>query len=506
MSFFAAHFHELQIKLIEQLYLVGASSLLAVLLGLPMGILIAKLPSIKSLSLNLISAIWTIPSLAALSLLLPVFGIGAKPAIIVLTLYALLPIIKNTLMGLEGVDPELIEAADGLGFTKRQCLFIVELPIATPVILSGIRTAVTISTGIATLAAFIGAGGLGDFINRGLATNNTQLVLLGAIPAALMALFFDFSIGLIEKRYSNGFNFKLKKVVAGIFAILIVGVLITTQLPLETKKADTIRIATKNFTEQIILGELMAQLLESKTSLHIERKFNLGTEKIVQAAMLSGGADIYPEYTGTAYLTILKHDINAMHKNDLYDRIKQEYHQKYHIEWLAPFGFENNQALSIREDTARQLKLNSISDLTRVGKSLRMGAPAEFLERPDAMPGLRKAYDLHFKSIVGLESALMYMAIKTNRIDAIMAFTTDARVKEYHLTMLNDDKGFFPPYQAAPLIREEVLQKHPEVGEALALLAGHLDNNTMQHLNYLVEIQKESPANVAHDFLTQKIL
>lgn len=195
---------ELWEKTLEHLLLTGVSAGIAVLIGIPLGILIVRKVTVRGPALGLIGIIQTVPSLAMLAVLLPFLGIGAKPAIVALTLYALLPIVRNTYTGISEVSPEIIEAAQGVGFTGRQQLWMVELPLALPVIIAGIRTAAVIGVGIATLSAFIGAGGLGDFINRGLALNNTRLIMLGAIPAALLALLIDTSIGIAEKLLRRG--------------------------------------------------------------------------------------------------------------------------------------------------------------------------------------------------------------------------------------------------------------------------------------------------------------
>jgi osmoprotectant transport system permease protein len=203
-EFLAQRAPELWAKTLEHLVLTGVSTAVAVLIGIPLGVWIARSPLVRGPVLGVAGVLQTVPSLALLAFLLPFLGIGAKPAIVALTLYALLPIVRNTFTGLSGVSADVIEAAQGLGFTDRQRLWIVEMPLALPVIVAGVRTATVIGVGIATLSAFIGAGGLGDFINRGLALNNTRLILLGAAPAAALALLLDFLIGLAEKMLSRG--------------------------------------------------------------------------------------------------------------------------------------------------------------------------------------------------------------------------------------------------------------------------------------------------------------
>jgi len=382
----------------------------------------------------------------------------------------------------------------------------VELPLALPVIIAGIRTATTICVGIATLAAFIGAGGLGDFINRGLATNNNQLILLGAIPAAIMALTIDGLIAYVEKTLSHRRtykNWRNKKtaVVALVLSLFCLPILGKVVVDLDRTARPVIRIATKNFTEQVILGELMAEIIEGKTSLQVERRFNLGTTDIIHQALLKGEVDLYPEYTGTAYLTVLKH--HGAKNSQLYDEVKKEYKNKFHLTWLSPFGFSNNQALTVTSELAHAKHIKTISELSAISNKLTMGAPAEFLEREDAYPGLRKTYGLHFNSIKSFDPGLLYKAINTHQIDAIMAFTTDARIKAHHLFVLNDDKHFFPPYIAAPVIRDSLLKQYPEVGDALALLANVLTDKKMGELNNQVDVEKHSVKSVAQKFLQQ---
>ena len=497
-------------KLVEQLYLVGLSMLIAVSMGIPLGVLVVRQKRLRSLVLGFFSILQTIPSLALLVFLLPFFGIGAKPAIVTLALYALLPIVRNTVTGLEMLADTTIEAAKGLGFTSWQRLWIVELPLALPAIVNGIRVATTISVGIATLAAFVGAGGLGDFINRGLALNNTHLLLLGAIPAALLALLLDFLIGHIEKALKQTKLSKKKKnvwlsglVIALISCLLIFGI---KKLFFPSQHTNTLRIATKNFTEQLILGEIVAQLVEKKTHLKIERRFNLGTTEICHQAILKGQIDLYPEYTGTAYLTVLNQTYHNVTEHQLYQSVKADYLLKYNVVWLPRFGFANTQAIAVRSDFANHYHLKTISDLVAISKKIIIAAPAEFTQRPDALPGLKRVYNLHFAEIKQMEPALLYPALRGHQVDAIMAFSTDGRLAKYHLVILQDDRKLFPPYDAAPLIRLKVLEEHPQLMQLFKSLENTISTKDMQALNAQVEIEKRTPAEVVHNFLLRKHL
>ncbi len=498
-------------KLWQQIYLVIASLGLAIIIGVPLGVLIAKAKKLQNAVLGFANIVQTIPSLALLALLLPFFGIGYGPAIVALTIYALLPIIRNTLLGINGVEEDCIEAARGLGFTGWQTLWHVELPLALPVLIGGIRTACAISVGIATLAAFIGAGGLGDFILQGIAVNDIRLVLLGAIPAALLAILLDIIISQIEKLYTKR---RISKTIKRFIFMLLILVLLLCGFSFfmivwsginHERKKNTVVIATKNFTEQYILGEMMAQMIEAHTHLKVIRKFNLGATKLVQAALLRGDVDMYPEYTGTALLTVLHH--RPIHnEQQVFNYVKQQYQKKFHLDWIDPFGFENSESLATTQDFALRYHLTTISDLIPIENLLIIGVPQEFRERADGYPGLKKYYDLHFHQVVSMDPNLMYQALINHHVNLILAFTTDGRIASYHLKILKDDKHFFPPYFAAIVIRQQIIQQYPALLKALAPLKNSLDNATMQRLNYLVTEKHQSPFSVARRFLLNKKL
>ncbi|WP_423063020.1 glycine betaine ABC transporter substrate-binding protein [Candidiatus Paracoxiella cheracis] len=466
-------------------------------------------PKLRSPILGITSIFQTIPSLALLAFLVPFLGIGIKPTIVTLTVYALLPIVRNTFTGLNAVPPESIEAARGLGFTRWQRMAMVEIPLAMPVIVAGIRTATAMTVGITTIAAFIGAGGLGVFITQGLSLDNSGLILLGAIPAALLALALDFIIANIETSLSHrqrqALKFKKTRLTIIIVIILIILYLAArfAIAPLFNHRKDTIIIGSKNFTEQYILSDMMADLITAKTNLNVKLKLNVGATAILQAALLKGNVDLYPEYTGTAYLTVLKYK-KLLGAAKTYQIVKQQYQKRYNLIWLKPFGFSNSETLAVRQDFATRRGLTNLTQLAQISLQLTIAAPAEFLKRPDGFPGLKKAYGFNFKKILLLEPNLMYQAIKNNDVQVIEVFTTDGRIVAYHLFPLKDNKHFYPPYAAAPVIRDATLKAHPEVASALAPMTGLINQKTMQHLNYLVDVKKLSPARVAHDFLIQK--
>jgi osmoprotectant transport system permease protein len=497
-------------KLFKQLFMVGITMIIASIIGIPVGILATRHATLKKIALGFAGTLQIIPGLALLVFLIPFFGIGVKPAIIALVLYALLPIISSTAAGIENVSKENIEAANGLGFTQLQRLWLIELPLALPTIISGLRIATTITVGTATLAAFIGAGGLGDFINRGLALNNTGLLLLGAVSAALLALILNFLIGKIEKylikKRATSLTHKSNWLIIGIVLLLIAACsYFNFSFPI-VSDPNTIRIATTNFTEQFILGQIFKQLIENKTKLKVKLYPDLGTEQICFQAMQAKEIDLYPEYTGTAYLVQLKQPYKEMPRQQLFQLVKNSYAQQFNLIWLAPLGFNDTQAIAVNESFAKQRHVYTISGLAPIAKQLSLAAPAEFIKRPDGIPGLQKKYGLQFGSIKEMQPVLMYGAIKQQQVNAIVAFSTDGHISAYHLVLLKDDKKLFPAYDCAPLIRAETLLAHPELKFVLQKLAGAINDHTMQQLNTEVDLQKKTPAAVAKEFLQEKYL
>jgi osmoprotectant transport system permease protein len=492
-------------KILEQLYLVSLSMLTAVVIGLLLGVLLKNSQKWQIIVLGAINVIQTIPSLALLALLLPILGIGFKPAFIVLTLYAILPIVRNTLVGLSEVSHKYIEVAQDLGASYWQCLLKIELPLALPMIISGIRIAIAMTVGIATIAAFIGAGGLGDFITRGLAMNDNKLLLMGAIPAGLMALGLDGIFGYLQFKNKN--HQSLKLFILGI-SLTIFGLLYFGYHQYFKNPAyPTITIGTKSFTEQYILGEITAQLIEAKTPLIVVRKFNLGTTDICMKALQRGDIDIYPEYTGTAYMTVLHLNFEpGLTSSQLYQIVKKNYHDRYYIKWLGLLGFDNSQALVVQDKYAKKYHVKTLSDLSLLSSQLVLGAPPEFIDRSDGYPILKKNYEMKFAQVIAIEPILAYQALNDNRVDAILAFTTDPRIKKFHLQVLEDNKKVFPTYHAALLINEATLTKYPDLEKILNLLDNKINTTTMQNLNEEVDIQKMSIKEVAHKFLVEKKL
>jgi osmoprotectant transport system permease protein len=267
--------------------------------------------------------------------------------------------------------------------------------------------------------------------------------------------------------------------------------------------ADTVRIGSKNFTEQAILAELVAQLIERHTDLRVERTFGLGGTGVCHAALVAGELDLYVEYTGTALLNVLKHEVRTS-ADDVYQIVAKAYRERFELEWLPPMGFNNTYAITVRAAHAAEHGWHAISDLGNVADRLSAGFTAEFMERPDGYPGLRRAYSFDFGRTADLDPGLMYKALADGQVDVICAFATEGRIAAYNLRVLQDDNSFFPPYDAAPVIRSTLLRDHPEVRDALAALAGTISDQTMRKLNYAVDELRRTPSSVANEWIESR--
>ncbi len=493
----------------EHLILVIISLAIAISIGLPLGILITRQSKLAPPILGLANAIQTIPSLAIFGFLISVpflGGIGKIPAIVALTLYALLPIIRNTYIGINSINPAIKEAGIGMGMTDQQLLLQVEIPLALPVILAGVRVATVISVGIATIAAAIGGGGLGIFIFRGISTVNNELILAGAVPAALIALSADFGLGLLEKNLTKQIANKGKLnqhigIIVGIITLIVAGLIAFNY----QQKSPTIIIGSKNFTEQVILGEILAQHIENHTKLKVDRRFNLGGTFIAHEAVKAGKIAGYVEYTGTSFTTILK-EKPISNPETVYKKVKEYYDQKLKLAVMKPLGFENTFAMIIRGEDAKKWQIKSLSEISKYSPQMQAGFGYEFLERADGYSGLSKTYNLKFVNIKQMELGLMYQALKEKQVDFIAANSTDGLIPALNLVILEDDKKYFPPYQAVPIFNQEILQKYPQLTNTINQLGGKISTTAIQKMNYQVDNQSQPVGKVVSEWLKSQQL
>ncbi|MBV8486669.1 MAG: ABC transporter permease/substrate-binding protein [Planctomycetaceae bacterium] len=492
------------------LELVLEAVILAVCVGLPLGIAAARRPLLERATLALANVLQTIPSLALLGFLSIAFRgqIGKAPALMALLLYALLPIIKNTILGLRSISPEVREASLALGMTARQRLAWVELPLAMPIVLGGVRVATVASVGMATIAAAIGARGLGSYIFRGVALSDTRLILAGSVPAALLALAADAALGEAERLLDPA------RPRVGRIRLALSGVAVFFFLSLaawgfwldhkgENADRPAIRIGSKDGSEMILLGHLLADLVEARTEIRVDRRFNLGGTLVCYNALRREGLDAYVEYTGTALTTILKESV----QNDrgiVLERVRALLRARDGVICLDPLGFENTFALLVRRDLALRLGLRTISDLRKHQRVLRAGFGPEFMNRPDGYPGLIRAYGLKLgQPPREMDRNLLYQALVQGSIDLAAGDSTDGRIAAFDLVQLEDDRRYFPPYEAVPLVRSGLLEKYPELREAMNVLAGKIDSAAMRRLNQEVDDRKRRPEEVAHEFLIE---
>lgn len=284
----------------------------------------------------------------------------------------------------------------------------------------------------------------------------------------------------------------------GIRALLAVIAAVLSAVPLQVhaEQQVTLRVGGKNFTEQEILGEIVAQLIERDPRFHVERSFGLGGTGVVHGALLRGEIDLYVEYTGTALLNMLKRE-PMTDPEAVYDVVSEAYERRWDLEWLPPIGFNNTYAITVRSQDAEKRNWATISDLAEDADDLTAGFTGEFLERPDGYPGLRQAYGIRFGHAADVDSGLMYKAVANGQVDVVCGYSTDARIVTYDLKMLRDNQHFFPPYDAAPVVRGDLLRAHPEIRKLLAPLAGTIDDETMRRLNHAVDELGQSPQTVA---------
>jgi osmoprotectant transport system permease protein len=513
--FLEQNWPELLVLTREHIFLVFLATGLAVLVGVPLGILLTRAKSLQTPVLGFANVMQTVPSLALFGLLIPIpfiGGIGARTAVIALALYALLPIIRNTVTGILGIDPKTREAAVAMGMTDGQRLRMVELPLAMPVLLTGVRVAMVISVGVATVAAAVGAGGLGTYIFRGLRQNDNNLLLAGAAASALLALLCDFALGQIERSYAIGERAAARRKLLGVavaaaFAV-VVGVSFLPGFGAGISNSGSgessvgkqkVVVGSKDFTESVILAEILAQMLE-RQGVTVERNYELGGD-LPHRSLISGQVDVYPEYTGTAYTSILKHP-PLTDPHAVYDQTKTEYADKYGLILSPQLGFANDFAILVRGDAARKNNLKTISDAVPISRNWQAGFGQDFMSRADGYPGFSKAYGFNFaRQPREMDLSLTYRALRSGELDIIAGNSTDGLIAALDLFQLEDDRHFFPPYEAVFIARRDAADT---LKTAFEKLSERISTEDMRKLNYEVDGNKRSPKDVAADWLRGK--
>ena len=504
-QFLQTNWSELLTLVGQHLVLVFASIAIAVVVGVPTGILLTRYRGLRGPVLGIANIMQTIPSLALFGFLIPlpfIGGIGTRTALVALVLYSLLPIIRNTVIGILGVEPTVREAAVAMGMTDGEVLRQVELPLAASVIVTGIRVATVIAVGVTTIAAAVGAGGLGVYIFRGLRQYDNNLLLAGAGAAALLALFADFTLGVIQNSLrTEAQRFEKRRAFVLLTVVGFIAVLFGGYAALRSVGHKEIAIGSKDFTESALLAEIVAQMLEAN-GVSVERKFELGGN-LPHEALVSGTVDLYPEYTGTSFTAILHHkpigDARAV-----YDQVKREYAANFGVEVSQPLGFENTFAILIRADDAQRSKLETISSAVGAARSWRAGFGQDFMSRDDGYPGFSKAYGLQFAEVREMDLSLTYIALAEKQVDLIAGNSTEGRIQTLGLFQLRDDRHYFPPYEAVYLVRQDSLNRVSSLREILSKLASAISTEEMRHLNYEIDGNKRDRKDVVKEWLASK--
>jgi glycine betaine/choline ABC-type transport system substrate-binding protein/ABC-type proline/glycine betaine transport system permease subunit len=483
------------------LLLSVSAILLGTAFGLPLAVVAARRKAWRSVLLGLSSIAQTIPALALLALFYPLllgislvtqkflgFGVpalGWLPALLALTLYAMLPVLRNTVTALTGIEPAVLIAAKAVGMTPRQSLLMVELPLAAPVIVAGIRTASVWVVGTATLSTPVGQTSLGNYIFTGLQTENWVFVLFGCVSAALLALVLDALLALAASGLAQPNRPRLLLACAGLVAIMLASL-----VPLYSAPKDAIIVGAKNFTEQYVLGELIANHLEG-AGISTALKSDLGST-VAFHALAANAIDVYVDYSGTLWG-------NEMHRHDMpgrqamLEQLGAWLYKNYHVELVGPLGFENAYVLAMRTDRARALHIKTLADLGIQSSNLKMGGDFEIFSRPEWKAVVR-TYGLSFAAQKQFQPDFLYRAAADGSVDVISAFSSDSRIAQYGLTILEDTRSALPPYDAVLLLAP----RHAASLRALLKpLVGSISLAVMQHANLMVDRDHKTAADAA---------
>lgn len=489
----------------EHLGLSAIAIAVAIVVGGLFGLIISQRTKAAKPTLAVVNFLYTIPSISMLGLLIPLSGVGNVTAAIALIIYALLPMVRSTYTGLTNIDPAIIEAARGMGSTEGQIMRKIRTPLAMPVIMSGIRSMATMTIALAGIASFIGAGGLGVAIYRGITTNNMAMTMDGSLLVAALALAVDFVLGIVERRVQMR-SAKARRTNRRALVVVLACAVVLSVVALAracTPTRATIHVATKPMTEQYIMGNMLKELIEQDTDLDVDLTTGVGGGTAnIAPAMESGEYDIYPEYTGTAWAQVL-------HRDDPYDEsrfgeLEDAYASELHMSWVGMYGFNDTYGIVVRREVADAYDLHSYSDLARVSSQLSFGAEYDFFERADGYQALCDAYGMSFASTMDLDIGLKYQALAEEQIDVMVVFTTDGQLSAADAVILEDDRGFFPSYLCGNVVRSQVLDEHPELRDVLAKLDDTITDADMAQMNYEVESESRTPEDVAREYLQER--
>lgn len=480
--------------------MTGIALAIGTMLGLALAIAVHKRRRVRAGVLGIAGVVQTIPSLALLALMVPLLGMfGFWPALVALVLYSLLPVLRNTIAGLDGVPEEVLEASDAVGMTARERLRLVELPLALPVVLAGVRTGTAWVVGTATLTTPVGQPSLGNLIFAGLQTRNWGAVLAGCVAAGALALVLDFLLASLETAARTRGRARAIVGFGGLVAVFAGGLLLgrpaaraassedapvvaTAKTVVPKRKMRPVVIGAKTFTEQYVLAELLGAVLEER-GIPVERTFGLGSS-VVFDALVADRVGVYVDYSGTLWANVL-HRQNVIPRWRVNAALSAWLAERHGARLLGPLGFENAYALAMRRDRAQALGARTIADLAPHSPALKIGGDYEFFQRPE-WARVRDAYGLRFREQVSFDSTFLYDAVSKGDVDVIAAFSSDGRIKLHDLVVLEDTVPALPPYDAILLLSPSVAGDD-EVVRALMPLVRAIPVEAMRQASHMVD-------------------
>ena len=496
--------------ILEHLFIVLAASILSVCIGLPLGILAYVFPKARKAILWMVDLLQTIPALALLGIIMVFIGAGKPTVIAGITLYSLLPIVRNTCLGLQEVDPGVKEAARGMGMSKAYRVLRVEFPLALPTVFTGIRIAVVSAIGTAVFAAFVGGGGLGGIITRAIRIQNMGLLLAGTGALMVIAVVLDLLMGRFEEmvRKSRSGSRKLWLPVA---AVLLAFVLL---LPygLKSTGENELLLYDGDYSETQIIHHMVKMLVEDKTDLTVTIQDQMSQVNNFNALVGDNhSCDLMISYDGTLLTTFLHLDTADVPEGvSIYDYANQVSGERHDVRLLEKLGFDNTYAIAVPQSIAEEYGLETVSDLVPVADQLVFGAEHEFFTLEGSMKygPFTEFYGLKFKSTAPVDVSLKYSAIQQGSFDVTEVYATDGLNRKAGLKVLEDDRSFFPDYNGALLVREDTFERFtdtaPDLEEVLNLLAGQIANEDMVEMTYQVDVLGRTVDDVAREFLVSR--
>lgn len=485
----------------EHLFIVLSASILSAAVGLILGIWAYTAPKFRKIIMQIVDLLQTIPSLALLGIIMIVLNPGKLTVIIGITLYSLLPIVRNTCLGLEEVDSGIKEAARGMGMSKAYRTMIVEFPIAFPTVFTGIRIAVVNAIGTAVFAAFVGGGGLGSVITQGIRISDMNMILSATGVLMLIAVLFDLLMSWFEKQMYKGKGGGTNIWISGI-ALLCSFCLL---LPFASRDNGDLILYDGDYSETQIMHHMVKMLVEDQTELKVTIKDQMSQVNNFKALTGEGNTcDMMVSYDGTLLTTFFHQDTaDVPAGTTIYDYVNQTASEDYGMKLLGKLGFDNTYAVAVPQNVAEQYGLEKVSDLIPVADRLVFGAEQGFFTLEGSMKyePFVDFYGLSFKDTVSVDMGLKYAAIENKSFDVTVVYATDGLNRKTGLKILEDDRGFFPDYNGAFLIREDVLEKYPELEEILNQLADKIPTEQMAELTYQVDVMGHSVNEVTKEFL-----